>query len=225
MKTIAQEDYLKQIYKLSNDNNSASTCDLAEFLEIKPASVTNMLKKLSTTTPPLVHYKKHQGATLTKEGRQIALKVIRRHRLIEMFLYQNLNYRWDEVHEEAELLEHAVSPEFVEKLADLLGNPSCDPHGQAIPNQNLELVESTAVPLAQFKAGETAVLKYMLDHNSAHLRKLNSLNLLPNTTVSIANIDSETQTIFLKLKDTSDLLSLEAEIAQTVFAEGVSNEN
>lgn len=185
MKTIAQEDYLKNIYKLSQHSGTAATCDLAEILDVTPASVTNMLQKLAKTSPPLVNYQKHQGATLTNEGEKVALRVIRRHRLIELFLVENLNYGWDEVHEEAELLEHAVTPEFVEKVSRLLGDPKQSPHGQPIPTADLKVTRVDEQPLPTLSINQPATITRVRDEESKTLRYLAQHNLRPGTSIKI----------------------------------------
>lgn len=129
----SSQDYLKSIYSLTITQEKVSTSDLAHALNIKPASVTDMLKKLSQTDPPLIEYVKYQGASLTPAGEKSALAVVRRHRLIELFLLEKLGYSCEEVHAEAELLEHVISPEMERRMAEILGHPTTDPHGQPIP--------------------------------------------------------------------------------------------
>jgi DtxR family transcriptional regulator, Mn-dependent transcriptional regulator len=133
--TTSIQDYLKTIYDLTQGDAPASTTALAARLGIAPASVTGMMKKLAAANPPLVHYRKHQGVTLTETGEQAALRVIRRHRLLETYLVTTLGYSWDTVHEEACRLEHVISEEFESKIAALLGNPKRDPHGDPIPGR------------------------------------------------------------------------------------------
>ena len=135
--THATEDYLKAIYAISVDGASASTNALAERLKIAPASVTGMLKRLAEASPPHVDYRKHHGVTLTPEGERAALKIIRRHRLLETYLHEMLGFSWDEVHEEACLLEHVISERFESRIDELLGHPTHDPHGDPIPDLNL----------------------------------------------------------------------------------------
>src|SRR5919108_2713322 len=124
--TISIQDYLKNIYKLTENGEAASTNALAKKLNIKPASVTGMVQKLASAKPALVEYQKHQGVMLTKEGRKAALEVIRHHRLLEAWLVQTLGYSWDEVHEEAERLEHVFSGGFERGLAAAMGHPVPD---------------------------------------------------------------------------------------------------
>lgn len=132
--TPSSQDYLKSIYALTRDQDKVSTSELAKRLDIKPASVTDMLKKLAKNDPPLINYVKYQGAALTPAGREMALSVVRRHRLIELFLHEKLGYTCDEVHAEAELLEHVISPEMEQRMAEILDHPTTDPHGQPIPD-------------------------------------------------------------------------------------------
>ena len=115
--TDSIQDYLKSIYDLTEDGQPASTTSLALSLGVKPASVTGMLQKLASLKPPLVNYHKHKGAKLTTKGRQVALEVIRHHRLLESWLVQTLGYSWDEVHKEAEKLEHVISEDFERRIA------------------------------------------------------------------------------------------------------------
>src|SRR3989337_802919 len=135
--TISTQDYLKNIYELTESGESASTNALAQKLNIKPASVTGMVQKLASAKPALVEYQKHQGVTLTKEGKKAALEVIRHHRLLEAWLVQTLGYSWDEVHSEAERLEHVISEQFEARIATALGNPVRGPHGELIPTAEL----------------------------------------------------------------------------------------
>nr|WP_279381093.1 metal-dependent transcriptional regulator [Meiothermus sp. CFH 77666] len=146
----AQEDYLKQILLLGSggegmgrleDTRPVSTQSLADQMQVKPASVTGMLKKLAELG--LVDYEAYRGVRLTEAGYKVALEVLRHHRLIEAYLHQALGYGWEEVHAEAEKLEHHISEAFEERIAEWLGHPSHDPHGDAIPSATLELPQST----------------------------------------------------------------------------------
>src|SRR5204863_7091566 len=133
----AVEDYAKAIYTLEERDGSASTNDLAALLDVKPGSVSGMLRKLSSLG--LVEHERYRGARLTLKGRRVALEVIRHHRLLELFLVQNLGMTEDEVHAEAEVLEHALSEELEELIARKLGDPTVDPHGDPIPSRELTL--------------------------------------------------------------------------------------
>lgn len=154
------EDYLKAIYMLTLGGRETHTQALADVLEIRPASVTNMLQKLDEMQPPLVDYRKSQGVVLTEAGRHAALRVIRRHRLVEQFLYEVLGYSWEQVHAEAEELEHVISQRFEDRLAVLLGEPKFDPHGEPIPDRELGLgAEPRLARLCDLQAGERAVVR------------------------------------------------------------------
>ena len=136
MLSEAVENYLKAIYEIEQDSGRVTTNALAERMVVKPASVTGMIKKLAEGKPRLVDYERHRGVSLTPAGRRIALEVIRHHRLIELYLQQSLGYAWDEVHDEAEKLEHVISEEFEDRIAEMLGDPEFDPHGDPIPAKN-----------------------------------------------------------------------------------------
>ncbi len=133
------EDYLKSIYELTRSGQRASTNQLALYLGVTPASVSEMIKKLAESQPSLVDYQKHHGVILTQDGERIALEILRHHRLLEMYLHQVLGYGWDEVHDEADRLEHVISEEFEERIAQALGNPQRDPHGDPIPTRDFQL--------------------------------------------------------------------------------------
>src|SRR5205823_4494145 len=130
--TVAVQDYAKAIYTLESRHGAASTTELAALLEVRPASVSGMLRKLSDLG--LVEHELYHGVRLTQRGRRVALEVIRHHRLVELFLVESLGMTWDEVHAEAEVLEHALSEELEELIAEKLGNPTVDPHGDPIPS-------------------------------------------------------------------------------------------
>ena len=154
------QDYLKRIYELTSKGGKAGTSQLAESLGVSAASVTNMVQKLSLTHPPYVTYQKHQGVQLTKDGEQIALKVIRRHRLIEDYLVQKLDFSWDEVHAEAEVLEHAMSPLLEHRIDAALGFPEFDPHGDPIPDVDGLIETIPMVPLIETAVGATTQLPF-----------------------------------------------------------------
>src|SRR5512141_850021 len=149
----AIQDYLKAIYELSQNGEPTSTNRIAERLNVRAASVTGMIKRLASMEPPLVDYHKHHGVRLTQEGQRVSLQILRKHRLLELFMVQILGYTWDEVHEEAERLEHAISFRFVDRLARLLGEPDFDPHGDPIPGPDLQLPHVKSIPLSETQSG------------------------------------------------------------------------
>ena len=183
--TISIQDYLKHIYELTESGESASTTALAQKLNIKPASVTGMVQKLASANPALVEYHKHQGVTLTKEGQKAALEVIRHHRLLEAWLVQTLGYSWDEVHEEAERLEHVISEDFERRIADAMGNPQRDPHGELIPTEDLKMPSDDSIPLSALRPGQMGMIKTVKAADPQLLRYLNSLGLLPGVRVEV----------------------------------------
>src|SRR2546430_5038928 len=158
--TRSVEDYLKSIYHLSNQGGFAATSDIAAMLAVAPPSVSGMVKRLSETG--LIEHVPYRGVQLTAQGRRAALKMIRRHRILELYLMQHLGYDWGGVHPEAERLEHAVSDDLVERMASALGHPLYDPHGDPIPTAAGEIEEAELVSLAEAPGG----LKRSEEHTS-----------------------------------------------------------
>ena len=188
--TQSTQDYLKHIFELTEEGVPASTTDLAARLGIKPASVTGMIQKLAATEPPLVDYQKHQGVTLTPEGEQAALEVLRHHRLLESWLVQSLGYSWDEVHEEACRLEHVISEDFEARMAAALGNPTHDPHGAPIPSAELVMPMEEALPLSKLRPMQRAIVLRVNDEDSALLRHLEELGLIPGAHFEVSSYSS-----------------------------------
>ena len=182
--TQAIEDYLKAIYELSA-GKAVTTNQLARQLGIAPASVTGMLQKLTRLDPPLIVYQKHHGVRLTAEGERAALEIVRHHRLIELFLYRMLGYPWDEVHSEADRLEHVISEDFEERLSQLLGDPSRDPHGDPIPDRDLVLPPYSSTRLSELRPGQTAVLQRVHSSDPDLLRYLSQQGVVPQAEVKI----------------------------------------
>jgi DtxR family Mn-dependent transcriptional regulator len=145
---------------------------LAVALDVKPASVTNMLQKMDDFQPRLVNYQKHHGVSLTANGEKEALRIIRRHRLIEQFLFEVLGYSWDKVHSEAEELEHVITPYFEDRMAIFLGEPAFDPHGEPIPKADGTIVETADRRLADCTAGERFHVSRVTDQSPEFLRYL-----------------------------------------------------
>ncbi len=180
------QDYLKVIYAQTRDGQPTTTLRLAEALEVAPASVSNMLQKLDGSHPRMVDYRKHRGVSLTPEGQQAALKIIRRHRLLEQFLYQVLGYPWERIHAEAEELEHVISPYFEERLAKLLGEPAFDPHGEPIPDRELLMTEhAELVRLADLQPGQRGVVRQVSAERDDLLAYLGSVGVHPGAPVEV----------------------------------------
>jgi DtxR family transcriptional regulator, Mn-dependent transcriptional regulator len=181
--THAMEDYLKAIYRLHESGVSATTQRLAEQLGITGPSVTNMMKKLDELR--LVRHTRYQGVELTPAGEKIALEVIRHHRLLELYLAETLGYAWDEVHAEAEKLEHHLSEELEARLDSVLGYPTRDPHGDPIPSREGLIDVSEDMPLREAALGEPAVVVRVSDRDPEQLRYLGGLGLYPGATVTV----------------------------------------
>jgi DtxR family Mn-dependent transcriptional regulator len=181
--TRSVEDYLKAIYQLSPEGRPASTSDIAHLLALSPPSVTGMVKRLSEHG--LLEHVPYRGVQLTDEGRRAALRMVRRHRLIEAYLVEFLGYSWDTVHEEAERLEHAVSDTMVERMANALGNPEVDPHGDPIPAADGSIHELACTPLADVPVGQTVEIHRVHESQPERLRYIASLGLRPGIQVTV----------------------------------------
>lgn len=183
--TISIQDYLKQIYELTESGENASTTALAAKLKVSAPSVTGMIQKLASSKPALVEYQKHQGVTLTRDGKKVALEVIRHHRLIEAWLVQTLGYSWDEVHEEAERLEHVISEDFERRIAAAMGHPTRDPHGDLIPTEDLKMPVDESTPLSALRPGQTATILRVRASDTNLLRYLEELSLIPGAQIEV----------------------------------------
>ena len=181
--TRAQDDYLKSLYLLGGDSRPVPTGELARRLGISPASVSEMVGRL--TEQGLVSHDRYRGQQLTAEGRTSALELVRHHRLLEMFLVQVLGFSWDEVHEEAERLEHVISERMEERIFELLGRPDLDPHGHAIPSRDGEISPTNDRPLSACQAGETVVVRSVSDEDPARLRELERRGIKPGTRLQV----------------------------------------
>jgi len=180
-------DYLKAIWEIAVDSGEvSSTKGVAERLSISAASVSNMFARLQEMG--LVEHERYRGATLTERGRREALRLVRRHRLIETFLLEHLGYPWQEVHEEAERLEHVVSDGFTERLADFLGHPDHDPHGGPIPSSEGILEADDSFPLSQAVAGKRLRISKVRDEDAEMLDYLGDRNLVPGRLVTVREV-------------------------------------
>ena len=183
--TRSVEDYLKTIYRLSLDGQPAATSEIARVLELAPPSVSGMIRRLSEQG--LLAHVPYRGVELTAEGRRAALRMVRRHRLIEAYLVARLGYTWDTVHEEAERLEHAVSDALIERMAVALGNPKFDPHGDPIPDDQGHVAELIYTALSEVPVGETVVIRRVDTSQADRLRYLGSSGLTPGTIVTVSS--------------------------------------
>lgn len=186
MQSYTEENYLKIIYHLSVISNPVQTNAIAERIQTKAASVTDMLKKLSEKE--LVDYVKYQGVTLTEKGKLAAISIVRKHRLWEVFLVEKLNFKWDEVHEVAEELEHIKSTLLVERLDEFLEFPKVDPHGDPIPDQYGNFADLSFVKLSKLKIGEKGTITGVSEHSSPFLRHLEKLGLTLGKKIEVSEI-------------------------------------
>jgi DtxR family Mn-dependent transcriptional regulator len=184
MITQAIQDYLKVIYKISETGQIASTNAIAARLRVSQPSVTGMLKKLAEIK--LISYTPYQGVKLTAPGRKIALEIIRHHRLLELYLAKAMGYSWDKVHQEAEKLEHFISEEFEQKMAEILGEPTSDPHGAPIPAKNGKIQKRNLSVLSSVKTGEKVTIKQVSDRDPEKLRYLAQIGILPDIVVVVS---------------------------------------
>jgi DtxR family transcriptional regulator, Mn-dependent transcriptional regulator len=197
--SYTEENYLKAIYKLQETNGEmVATSALAEAMQVHSPSVTDMLKKLAGKK--LVSYQKSRGFKLTEKGKQVAVGIIRRHRLWEVFLVDKLGFRWDEVHNIAEELEHIQSDVLVDKLDSYLGHPKADPHGDPIPDANGVLPKSRSVLLSSLSAGSHAKFTGVSDHSSSFLNYLDKMGISLGDTIKIHDIEEYDKTYMLELK-------------------------
>ncbi|MFT6865649.1 MAG: DtxR family Mn-dependent transcriptional regulator [Cyclobacteriaceae bacterium] len=182
--SLAEENYLKSIYHLSeNGNGEVSTNSIAEDINTKPASVSDMMRKLSDKG--VIQYQKYKGVQISEKGRKIALGVIRKHRLWEVFLLEKLGFKWDEVHDIAEQLEHIKSPLLIKKLDEFLGHPTVDPHGDPIPDEHGEIHFEPQLSLAEMEVGKSGIVVNVPDSNPALLRHLDQIKMQLGSKIKI----------------------------------------
>jgi DtxR family Mn-dependent transcriptional regulator len=181
--TAPVEDYLKAIYEIERSGEAAATNDIAQRLEIAPASVSGMVRRLAEQG--LLTHERYRGVRLTEEGRRVALRTIRRHRVIETYLTRALGYPWDQVHDEAERLEHSASDTLIDRMASALGEPAVDPHGAPIPTREGEIDERALRSMAELAPGERARVLRVSDDDAARLRYLGELGLVPGAAVVV----------------------------------------
>jgi DtxR family Mn-dependent transcriptional regulator len=217
--TDSIQDYLKTIYELTEGGETASTTALAARLGIAPASVTGMVQKLSTVKPPLLKYHKHQGVTLTNAGQRAALEVIRHHRLLEAWLVQTLGYSWDEVHGEAEKLEHVISEDFEKRIAAAMGNPERDPHGEPIPSEDLVMPEDESFALVNLGSKQEAVVRRVEAQDTDLLKYLESLGLVIGAHIKTLEVSRYDQVMQLQVRGREAAVVLGPAVTSRVFVE------
>jgi len=212
--TFSEENYLKAIYHLtSNLDSEVSTNAIAEMMETKASSVTDMLKKLSDKD--LVNYKKYQGVSLTENGKLAAKMIVRKHRLWEVFLVDKLDFSWDEVHDVAEQLEHIKSEKLINKLDDFLGNPTEDPHGDPIPDANGQILKIEKQLLSELAENQVGICVGVKDTSSEFLKYLDKQGIALGSKIEI--IGKESFDLSLKIKVNSKDLMISNKIASNLF--------
>jgi len=215
--TVSTQDYLKTIYELTENGRNASTNALAQKMKISAPSVTGMIQKLASSKPALVEYQKHQGVTLTRDGRKAALEVIRHHRLLEAWLVQTLGYSWDEVHEEAERLEHVISEDFEQRIAAAMGHPTRDPHGELIPTAELVMPEDKSTPLSSMRPDQIGTVQCVKAADTELLRYLEGLGLVPDAEVEVKDYSPFDHNLTVKVGRKTTVLGLN--ITSKIFIE------
>lgn len=216
--TFSEENYLKTIFHLTNQTNSeVSTNSIAEMMETKASSVTDMLKKLSEKD--LVNYKKYQGVSLTEKGKLSAKMIVRKHRLWEVFLVEKLDFSWDEVHDIAEQLEHIKSEKLINKLDDFLGNPTEDPHGDPIPNAKGLIITIEKQLLSELLENQKGICVGVKDSSAEFLKFLDKQGIALGSTIEI--LGKESFDLSLKIKVDSNKLTISNKIASNLFVKVV----
>lgn len=217
------DDYLKAILELGGaEELRVTTNALAERLKVRTPSVTGMLQRLASERPALVLYEKHRGVRLTAAGKRRAWELVRHHRLLELFLHDVLKYSWDEVHEEAERLEHFISERFEDRVAAILGDPEIDPHGHLIPQKHEHGLFRDEVLLIRWPVRTPAVISSVSDRNASALRELERLGLRPGVIVDIQQRNSA-GSLALNVGSGPDPVRLSNDLAHCVLVVAVES--
>ncbi|WP_345158159.1 metal-dependent transcriptional regulator [Pontibacter saemangeumensis] len=215
MHSFTEENYIKTIYKLSvNGMQEVNTNAIAEALDTKAASVTDMLRKLSAKD--LVHYVKYRGVSLTTEGERVALQVVRKHRLWEVFLVEKLKFNWDEVHEVAEELEHIGSPLLTQRLDEFLGYPRFDPHGDPIPTETGEIKQIKQRLLAEMDVNEDGIVVGVNDSQPLFLQYLDRMGISLGSRIKVIDRIAYDNSFEVVLEDERNML-LSSEVTKNIF--------
>ncbi|MES2375291.1 MAG: metal-dependent transcriptional regulator [Bacteroidota bacterium] len=207
MNTLAEENYLKAIYHLSLNDLNVSTNQIAAALNTKAASVTDMLKKLADKE--LINYEKYQGVTLSASGEKIAVHIIRKHRLWEYFLVEKLNFKWDEVHEMAEEMEHISSVELIDRLDKFMDYPKHDPHGDPIPDRDGNFKKYELKPISGLSVNEGGVISGVRDHSSSFLQYLEKQQLTIGKKITVTDVIEYDNSMILQVENATTHISRE----------------
>jgi DtxR family Mn-dependent transcriptional regulator len=199
MYTLAEENYLKAIFKLSQITENVSTNQIAAELATKASSVTDMLRKLAEKL--LINYTRYQGVSLTQTGEKVAINIIRRHRLWEFFLVEKLHFKWDEVHEMAEEMEHISSNKLIDRLDEFMGFPTRDPHGDPIPDSNGNFKKNDLKPISAVDVNTCGVISGVKDHSTAFLQYLEKQGLIIGKKITIKEIITYDNAVILQMEN------------------------
>ncbi|GGH05886.1 metal-dependent transcriptional regulator [Mucilaginibacter phyllosphaerae] len=213
MYTLAEENYLKAIYKLSMLAENVSTNQIAAELATKASSVTDMLRKLAEKL--LINYTRYQGVSLTQSGEKVAINIIRRHRLWEYFLVEKLHFKWDEVHDMAEEMEHISSTELIDRLDEFMGFPTRDPHGDLIPDSNGNFKKNDLKPISAVDVNTSGVISGVRDHSTAFLQYLEKQCLTIGKKITVKEIISYDNTVVLQMENKD--LQISREVANNLL--------
>jgi DtxR family transcriptional regulator, Mn-dependent transcriptional regulator len=229
-RTESVEDFLKTVYLLQQEADPVPTSLLAESLKITAPSVTDMIKRLAGVdrerkdeegkpVTPLLEYEKHKGVRLTAAGERIALEVIRHHRLIELYLSQALGYSWDEVHSEADKLEHHISEQFEARIASVLGHPQLDPHGDPIPAPDGTITPRDLLLLSHLRAGQSGHVSRITDQNPELLRYLSGIGLVPGAEVHLSSRAPLNDTVSIRIAEETQIHTISMTVAGKVMVD------
>ncbi len=207
MNTLAEENYLKCIYHLSLNSENVSTNQISASINTRAASVTDMLKKLADKE--LINYTRYQGVSLTPAGEKIAVQIIRKHRLWEYFLVEKLDFKWDEVHEMAEEMEHISSMELVDRLDKFMGYPKYDPHGDPIPDSNGQFKKHDLQPVSTIGVNDKGIISGVRDHSPGFLQYLEKQQLTIGKKITVTEINEYDHSMVLEIGDTKTHISRE----------------
>jgi DtxR family Mn-dependent transcriptional regulator len=214
--TESVDDYLKAVLELGGSEEERVTSNsLAQHLGIRAASVTGMLQKLAAQKPPFVKYEKHRGVRLTASGKMRALEVLRHHRLLERFLHDVLYYSWDEVHDEAERLEHFISERLEDRIAAKLGDPETDPHGHPIPERSGALPARQEVLLSRWACGVPAVVSSVSDRDPSVLREMTRMGVKPGVAITV-EAGTRSASLLVRIGDRADRVRMSQTLASGI---------
>ncbi|MBL0103876.1 MAG: metal-dependent transcriptional regulator [Bacteroidetes bacterium] len=216
--SLAEENYLKSIFQLlDNSKERINTNSIAEKLQISAATVTDMIRKLSDKK--LLNYQKYYGVHLTAAGKKMAISIIRRHRLWELFLVEKLGFKWGEVHEIAEQLEHVKSDLLVERLYNFLGRPECDPHGDPIPDESGNFPLQRAIPLSDTKVNIRLQIAGVNYHETDFLDYLDERGLLPGKKIKVNEITQFDRSMDIQMTGQKKTIHISHEVASKILVE------